>query len=577
MLKYRTTDYSCFVSKPSRTLVALLCLCVIKSVPAYADHSYAADAYLDAVRVFADNVLTLGRNHGKDSSPLFVDGINRDTHEAAAWVHAGQASAISNFANQQDLLRTLTALTALTGKATYADAARSATERMFEGYQHESGLLQWGGHRFIDLNTGEVRHEFDNGMHELKQHLPYYDLMWEVDPVATTTLIDAIWGAHIADWELLDLNRHGRYHRPSSMPPPQKFSPGETFFESENLSFINIATDLVHAGLFLARKGDRADALAWSLSLHEQYVRSRHPVTSLGVYQYSQPRKRAEAPTDPGHPRFTWSTYGDRAQRQFGQEFGEVALEGNLLTPGRGHTIYGRHALALLNAAEQMGDRAGEQLVSSTLEGMLAYSDFALDEVNQRLRPLWADGTDLTDYRIRRSGYFGREGTRFRAGSIRPTLFYSYALAYRISKDADLWPMIHAAAVSNGLGSFPDAPQGVSPSPSEVSSAEPEMVFGLLALHEAESTDGQYLLMARMVADNIIRERFDGRFFVSDKSYRYVRFATPEPLALLALSAAMSGRADLAPDYLSGNSYTHGDFDDHGRTTDNRVIWDRRR
>ena len=45
-----------------------------------------------------------------------------------------------------------------------------------------------------------------------------------------------------------------------------------------------------------------------------------------------------------------------------------------------------------------------------------------------RTRPLWADGTDLTGYVIKRDGYYGKAGTVFRASTASLKLFWSYAL-----------------------------------------------------------------------------------------------------------------------------------------------------
>jgi hypothetical protein len=60
-------------------------------------NSFAAEAkssdpnqsskYLDAVREFADNVLKYGRDtYGPKHTPLFVDGVNVNTHEPVKWI-----------------------------------------------------------------------------------------------------------------------------------------------------------------------------------------------------------------------------------------------------------------------------------------------------------------------------------------------------------------------------------------------------------------------------------------------------------------------------------------------------------
>lgn len=62
--------------------------------------------------------------------------------------------------------------------------------------------------------------------------------------------------------------------------------------------------------------------------LYRQYVLARNPETGLPVYQFSSPQQRQPIPADDNQ---TQSWYGDRAKRQFGPEFGEIAREANVL------------------------------------------------------------------------------------------------------------------------------------------------------------------------------------------------------------------------------------------------------
>lgn len=48
----------------------------------------------------------------------------------------------------------------------------------------------------------------------------------------------------------------------------------------------------------------------------------------MPVYQFSSPQQRQPVPEDDNQ---TQSWFGDRAQRQFGPEFGEIAREANVL------------------------------------------------------------------------------------------------------------------------------------------------------------------------------------------------------------------------------------------------------
>ena len=117
-----------------------------------------------------------------------------------------------DLASQQNLFRTLTGLTRLTGEPRYRAAAEAATRYHLDHLRDKSGLLFWGGHRFIDLHTLKVVGEQNS--HELKCSYPYYDLIRQVDPNAAERFIKAFWKTHVLDWSRLDMNRHGIYDRP---------------------------------------------------------------------------------------------------------------------------------------------------------------------------------------------------------------------------------------------------------------------------------------------------------------------------------------------------------------------------
>jgi pectate disaccharide-lyase len=85
--------------------------------------------YLNAVREFADNVLKYSRDtYGRKQTPLFVDGLNVNTHEPVKWINPdGYKWVLSNFASQQTLMRTLNGLSAVTGDPKHRNAAMQAT------------------------------------------------------------------------------------------------------------------------------------------------------------------------------------------------------------------------------------------------------------------------------------------------------------------------------------------------------------------------------------------------------------------------------------------------------------------
>jgi len=527
-------------------------------------------ARLRAVVEFADNVLEKGRDrYGEKPTPLFVDGLNVDTLEPVEWVDKGRRWIPSNLASQQNLFRTLVGVSNLTGDARYKQAAVEAVAYHFDHLRSPCGLLYWGGHRFVDLRTGRVVGEQNS--HELKFNLPYYELMWEVNPDATEQFLKAFWNAHVLDWGKLDMNRHGKYGKSMGDLWDNTFADPEPFFEGDGLTFLNCGSDLVYAGALLHQfTGDRG-ALAWSKRLAEQYVKARHPKTGLGVYQYSKPRRRQEPPRTGPLP--TGSNYGDRAENQFGAEFGEVAREGYMLRSPE--SIYGNNAILQLQLAELLGAE-GAELLAWTHAGLRACARHVYRPETNTVRPMWADGTDLTDHVVQRDGYYGKAGTVFRAQRASPLLFWSYALGHRLTGDRLLWETARGIARGHGLGDLGSAPGADVDVDRQTDCADPVALFGVLEVCRAADRPA-YRDLARRIGDNIVEQRFHKGFFLPSAGHLNANFNALEPLAILALEAMLRGTPEAVPRYNGGRGYIHGPHDGLGRTTDATAIWSRQR
>lgn len=520
---------------------------------------------LEAVRQFAETVLKYAGDTYRDTpTPLFVDGLRVTDYAPVTWLHEGEAWIPSNLANQQNLFRTLVGLSNLTGDAQYKDAARAAISHGFAHQQHANGLMYWGGHRFFDLASG--RFVGEGYRHEFKFTLPYYEFMWEVNPEASRTFMRAFWNAHILDWESMDMNRHGIYESkpgrlwdrlPSESPP---------FFEGDGLTFINAGTDLIYAGYMLYQLDGDEGAYTWANHLAKKYVEARHPETQLGVYQYSKPIRKDIPPVSGPLP--TTSNYGDRAENQFSADFGEVAREGYLLrSPG---SIYGHNAIIQLQMAEKLGLR-GEELLGWTLDGLKAWASYGYDPIRNHAKPIWADGTDLSGYEIKRDGYYGKAGTKFESTTVPPILLWSYALGFRLSGDPGLWETLRLMAKRFDLGDFgtwgerPEVNLGTQ-------AADPLMLYALLELCKA-SDRPEFRKLSERIGDNILYQRFRRGLFTPSHDHLYASVNALEPLALLALEAMLLGKEDLIPAYNGGSGYFHGPHDGLGRTTDQVVFW----
>ena len=122
------------------------------------------DAFLKAAVKFADTAVQYGRDiYGKEHTPLFADVLNVDTLRSPRSRTSYKSgtepvpTVWSFFNSQQNLLRLLASLSSITGDRKYIDAAYDATAFMYERYQDKkSGLFYWGGHRYIDLVSGNT-------------------------------------------------------------------------------------------------------------------------------------------------------------------------------------------------------------------------------------------------------------------------------------------------------------------------------------------------------------------------------------------------------------------------------------
>lgn len=82
-----------------------------------------------------------------------------------------------------------------------------------------------------------------------------------------------------------------------------------------------------------------------------------------------------------------------------------------MLLKGRTSTLYSENALMQLALAKQLGND-GNDLKKWTLDGLKAFATYAYDEPTNSFRPMLANGTDLSDYVLKRDGYYGKKTQR---------------------------------------------------------------------------------------------------------------------------------------------------------------------
>ncbi|MFW6106893.1 MAG: hypothetical protein ACOC8H_01905, partial [bacterium] len=405
---------------PSMALAAIVPVLASAATPS-AERVPEDDERLRTVITFADNVFKKGRDGWSGQrTPLLVDGIDPVSGEPVVWRYDGDELIIHNLASQQNLFRTLRGLTNLTGKSRYEQMARDAIRYHFDHLRASCGKLRWGGHQFIDLRSLQPVGHFDANCHELKWNLPFYQLMWEVDPEATAQCVRAVWRGHILDWETVALNRHAPY---DDGPPPtpalweRDFADPKPFFDSNGLSFLNCGADLVFAGGTLYEVAGEQPALTWAKRLANMYTKARHPETGMGAYQFTKPRRRREPPAEgPLTGGLTSSRYGDRIENKFGHsgsshpedEFynpikGKVAADGMLVAREAWvwsiSSGFPRYTLMQLFLAESIGDDA-EVFAQDAADHLEAHARHAYDAESNHFRPMSYRAAPLAGPRV---------------------------------------------------------------------------------------------------------------------------------------------------------------------------------
>ncbi len=548
------------------TILFLFGMAAVPTIPCRGQAS-TGRKYLQAVRKFADSVIDKGRDtYGDKHTPLFVDGLHAESMKAAIWKKDGQSWVLSNFASQQPLIRTLDGLSALTGDDRYRQAAAEATGYTLKHLQSSNGLLYWGGHMAWDLETERAVGQYA-GAHEMKGHQPYYRFMWKVDPRSTRKLMGAVWATHILDWSRLDYNRHANTEKPAEPKWNHEFAENiEVPFSTEgsNLSFANVTPPLMHSGTMLAALDRNTDALKWTRRLVHRWQQAKHPETGLCGGQLSY-RKN------------------DRAQDALGHvhpSINEAKIVASYHQTSRYHHI----PLAQMQAAETLLETggkyadAGREFMAWAIEDLKIYANRSYDPDTGKFIALMTDGTPLK-WRQAKTGYYVPES--FAPRNPDGHLLWSYATAYRLSKDTELWNMVRQLTKAMQLGDI-GSPAGRGRNLNlETNNADWRVLYALLELHRATGNRSM-LLMGRRIADNLLELQTETGLFPRT-GREYARTGDEIPLALLHLVAALDRASEKMPPPTFDSRFFHCEY--HGplaehqqkradkRTYDNNVFY----
>ena len=532
---------------------------------------------LNSVKEFYSNVLRDGKSK-TNPTPLFADGINILTNSPVEWIFPnGEKVKISNFANQQNFLRTLVSLTEVTGDQKYKITAINTSKYFMDNFISENKLFYWGGHRFLNLDTlATVGPQNKNQVHELKNLFPYYEFLYQINPEATKNYVIAFWNAHVEDWDTLDMGRHGNYnkkfnpnifkeHLPKNIVNPRKLP---VLPETKGLTFINAGSDLIYSAYILNSLSPDKDMLMWGKTVFTQYQLARNPKTGAPVYQFTSPKRR-EWP--PKNDKDTNSKFGDRAFRQFGAEFGDIAKEANALFKGNPKTIVVDNSLVLYDIYTKTKD---PDILNNAVDNLKNYYKIALNQENGSLKPVWNDGTDLTNYTLVRDGYYGKKGSILKSESIKSEEYTIPLIRwYSITKDQDLWNTARIILNKNfdlgDIGTFDGKNILLNMG---TTNSSPYSIFLMIDLYKTTNND-KYIELARIVGNNLVTTKFKNGYFVSEPNLLNAKIDSIEAFALVSLDAVLKGKDKNIPQYISHGGYIHGEHIEGESVYDKNVIY----
>ncbi|MDG0889625.1 hypothetical protein [Paracholeplasma manati] len=533
----------------------------------YTEADYAR---LNAVIQYVENVLKYGHEYNEETN-LLPDAINTLTGEPARWTFPNRAEVpYANLANQQNFFRTLVALSNVTGSDKYKNEAVSILDEFMDNYQSPNGLFQWGGHRAINLDTLEVQSfEGPNGPHELKNMMPYYELMLEVNEEAALKFMRQMWTAHFY-WNSTDMNRHGSYSTAYDVNVFGQTIPEDVIKMDTNgnpiipadspglLPFVNSATDLAYAAFTLSNHTGDPIPADWAKYLMRQYNLASNPTTGMTVYQYKSTLVTKSA-IECADPAYTNSGCGDRVARQF-RDFGPIAREANVAWKNT-QAVYVDNILMLLEAADKYGQSEFVDWARQYIEGYLKYAYIRVDGRN-KIIPMFIDGTVTYGYIVPEVGYFGPSRMRLDYVDM-PTSYLLPILrtilqTEKAEDQALLWSYFRDIVYTFGLGDIGSL-GGANPNLDvDTSIDDPFALMAMVELYD-HTKNKAYLEVARTIGNNIVTEKFHRGFFVESEVMLYSRLDQPDTLALLTLDAVIRGISlDDMPFYLADSGYIHG-------------------
>ena len=543
-----------------------------------------SNRFLKATRQYANTAIQYGRNrYSCKDMPLFADCIHIEHLKAPRSITSHRTgtepgpTVWSFFHNQQNLMRLLASLSQFTGEGEYVNVAGEAAEYMFNNYWYEeSGLLHWGGHGYVDLVTGNT-YGMKGVVHEIEDVYPYWELLRSVNPERGEMLMKGIWEANVKDWNALHYNRHGDFKKQVDHANTwNRFWDGYKDPDiSSDLSFISVGLDLAYAAYSLGYQKQEEAPRIWAERLLNLIIKQRDPET--GIW-----------------PNLVHPQISKRGLNIFGRKYPQATEPRVYVGNQLNHTITQMMGMLAIVENAQKYSRLGEMahIKEAVEKHIIGFLDASYDKESNKLKSIIIDGTDLTGFRIEgpfrlEKLYFGaKNGGAFLPQRITPLYTSVCARGYRVSNGRrEFRDYLRDMLKAVGIGDIGIEKNSEPLLNFNTNALEPAYIFALVDLFRVEPKL-EFLKMAERIGDNLIetRQHPDSGLFtleddfiiqnpVMDKpklqephegksvieilgdNHKIANLDSMEPLALLSIYAAQTGKYNIMPGWTAGGLY----------------------
>ena len=191
------------------------------AVPSDTVGNYNYNSYMEYAKIYADTLMNAAPDkYGRFHTPMFMMMLNLYNHQpitkkdAPNWQSRYNAEDFMKGARGINLywdidnLRALYRLSKFTGNVKYAKAADAYLKSFFKhGVSPFTGLFAWGEHMYWNAFLDTIVAQ----RHELKIPLPYWEMMWKLNPKVVTNEINAIYKINIVNHKTFMFDRHANW------------------------------------------------------------------------------------------------------------------------------------------------------------------------------------------------------------------------------------------------------------------------------------------------------------------------------------------------------------------------------